>query len=230
MSDKKKPSRKRPQYKLGDNPIIEKFLHNKEKFVDHFYDDKTGLPWDDKDPTKNKGYKTIGKGHLVKPGETFETFDLNKDGKLSEEEADVTFEKDIDTHSTWREKVTQPITPGLAAQLTAFEFNAGGGSPALKEAIGLINENKIDEARARLKRVNTSKGVIMQGLIDRRAAEENLGNTPGVVEPPIKQQIEELKSLTPAKPAAKPVKKKDENEEDAFSVYAHDKSKYNLGE
>jgi len=93
------------------------------------------------------GKNTIGFGHLLKPNEKISDFSSSKTDQLTQEDAENLLYQDIKAHQGWKSKINQgSITPKQEAALTSLAFNLGPNSPAIKEIVDLINQNKHPDA------------------------------------------------------------------------------------
>lgn len=119
---------------------------------------------------------TIGYGHLISQDE----WDTYKNG-ITESEADTLFDSDL---KPFVNKVNEVIDVDMTAHefdaLVLLCFNIGGPDFSTSSAAKLINDPNAQTSYASLedawKAWNKSQGQVMQGLINRRAAEWKIYN------------------------------------------------------
>ena len=149
--------------------------------------------------TGNKGYPTIGAGHLIKTADEFESYreytlgsiaspenrNANsgmplQDFLMSEADMKKLFKKDVDIHTQFKTRITQPITQEMFDALTSIAFNAGweakhpkkGYKMPIQYIIELINKKKYKSAQQKiLTTATTSAGKSLDGLVARRKDE-----------------------------------------------------------
>ena len=111
------------------------------------------------------GNPTIGYGHEVRPGEDFSN-------GITEEQALQLLAQDAQIFiDAINDLVTVPLTQNQFDALLSYVYNTG----SLSGTILLANLNAGDyEGAAAEMDINTSEGVYMQGLENRRIAERNL--------------------------------------------------------
>lgn len=144
--------------------IAEAFLEKHEGYVLHAYQDSGGV-W------------TIGVGHTgpdVHPGMTITPAEC---AGLLQVDA-------LDAMGCVRDAVKVPLTAHQRAALTSFVFNVGqnaflhggpqGGPCTL---LALLNQGKYDQVPKQLMRWVHDNGEVVQGLVNRRAAEVALWNS-----------------------------------------------------
>ena len=144
------------------------------------------------------GLRTIGIGHLIKPGENFpNNVEITKEKALEILASDVKI-----CESSIKTRIKVPLNQNQFDALVSFGFNCGTGVYVQSDACKALNEGKYDEVPLRLlvwckARVN---GVLRknQGLYNRRKSEGEL-----FVKPAIQQSLVKLipwtkKSLTEA--------------------------------
>jgi len=157
---------------------------------------------------ESKGYPTIGAGHLIKDAAEFSKFKeytlksitTGQDGKpvdqkvfsntnssitleaylLTDDEILKLFKKDVDIHTQFSTRITQPITQEMFDALTSIAFNAGWESKHPKKGykmpiqyiVELINKKKYKSAQQKiLTTATTSAGKNLEGLVSRRKDE-----------------------------------------------------------
>ena len=149
----------------------------------------------------NTGFPTIGAGHLIKTASEFESFkdytlagitsDFNvranssiplEDFLMSEEDMKDLFEKDVDTHTQFKSRIKEKITQSMFDALTSLAFNSGWEkNRPIQKVINLINFKKYKAAQEAIKNLAiTSKGEVMQGLVNRRKEETEMFGKEGV--------------------------------------------------
>lgn len=113
------------------------------------------------------GLKTIGVGHLIRPGEIFSTITLN--------EAYDLLAKDL---STAEDCVNQSVKGFLKQNefdaLVSFVFNVGTMAFRRSTMLKYLNKAMNDLAAAEFSKWNKAGGRVVQGLSNRRAAEKKL--------------------------------------------------------
>lgn len=134
------------------------FIAEEEGFRRDAYQDQTGT-W-----TIGFGSTQIN-GRPVQPGDS-----------LNDQEADALFQKDLARHSTFKSKVSAPLTEAQATALHSFEFNLGpniwdgDGAPI----IAAINAGQTQRAAQLMQQFTKSKGQQLPVLVARRQREANL--------------------------------------------------------
>lgn len=113
---------------------------------------------------------TIGYGHTrgVKPGDT-----------ISEAQAEVFLYEDLDgaeraVSSNLSAEVFSTISANHYSALVSFTYNVGAGSLRRSTLLKKINAGDFEAAANEFKRWNKAGGKVLNGLIARRAAEEEL--------------------------------------------------------
>jgi len=148
------------------------------------------------------GLRTIGIGHLIKPGEDFpDGVEITKEKALEILSTDVKLCED-----SIKTRIKVPLNQNQFDALVSFGFNCGTGVYVLSDACKALNEGKYEEVPQRLLAWSKAKinGVLQvnQGLYNRRKSEgelfskKNETNTPvpqPVVEPTTTWTIETLK-------------------------------------
>jgi len=111
------------------------------------------------------GHPTIGFGHLIRPGETFNE-------PLTGVAADELLRKDV--QSAERDVNRSVKVPFLIHQFDAivsFTFNLGGGALAKSTLLKRINAGRHEDVPAQLDRWVYAGGKKLRGLVLRRTAE-----------------------------------------------------------
>lgn len=123
------------------------------------------------------GLWTVGKGHLVKPGERFHPYGPVK--TITQAESDALFEADTaSARNAVANLVMVPLTENQRAALVSLVFNIGNGGFAGSTLLKLLNARDYLGAAAQFPVWNkvTVNGVkkISAGLTSRRARERTL--------------------------------------------------------
>jgi lysozyme len=143
-----------------------------EGLVTHVYLDSGGAP-------------TIGIGHLLTRSERTsgkmiiqgQALDY-RDG-LTEQQCWDLLDQDLDgVEKTVNEAVTVPLNQNQFDALVSFAFNVGNGAFRGSTLLKLLNQGQYDQVPAQLERWNKDNGNVVQGLVNRRAKEIALWNTP----------------------------------------------------
>jgi lysozyme len=111
-----------------------------------------------------KGVWTIGYGHTggVQPGQT-----------CTQEEADAWLQIDIQTAvRAVQTLVKVPLTQDEFNALCDFVFNVGSGNFAASTMLSRLNLGDYAGAAAQFERWDLAGGAVVQGLLNRRIAEE----------------------------------------------------------
>jgi GH24 family phage-related lysozyme (muramidase) len=188
--DGKKMSARLAEKKYGNiikGDILQNIIQNKWP--------KGKMPYPSNSFDDNKGYPTIGAGHLIKTKEEFETFkqytlknitsEENRSANSSvpmqdflmpEDEMKELFKKDVDIHTQFKSRIKEKITQSMFDALTSIAFNSGWEkNKPIEKIIRFINKRKYKSAHNTIKNLaTTSKGEVMQGLVDRRKEEAEM--------------------------------------------------------
>ena len=115
-----------------------------------------------------KGNLTIGYGHEILPGENF-------DGGITKEQALELLSSDVEKFVGYVNKyVKVPLNQHQFDATVSYVFNAGQGNTLIKtQFVSILNSGNYSGAAQQID-INTSGGVYMQGLENRRIAERNL--------------------------------------------------------
>ena len=141
------------------------FILGYEKLRLKEYDDATGKPWA---PEKSEGYKTIGYGHLVRKGEDFSK-------GITVKQAVEMFTTDLgETEDYVNHGITVPLSKGRFDVLISWVFNIGPTKFRRSTLRRLLNAGDYDAPVRELPKWRKSKGKVMTGLVNRRAAEVEL--------------------------------------------------------
>lgn len=143
------------------------------------YDDATGK--EITNVAQAKGYPTIGIGHLltkdelnsgkIKIGDEM----VNWRNGLTDEQINQLARQDTAIAAEAVEKhVEAPLTQNQRDALISFAFNIGANAFKNAGAIKALNEGDIDDFLRRHAQWRKSGGKVMQGLVNRRAAEAEL--------------------------------------------------------
>lgn len=129
------------------------------------YDDATGKPL--AKGQKPQGYPTIGYGHKLG---TFEDLWV-----IAEVEATRLLVSDlVDAESAVNRLVKVPLKQNQYDALVSFVFNVGAGSFSRSTMLKLLNERDYQGAANQFPAWRMSGGVVMAGLVKRRANERAL--------------------------------------------------------
>lgn len=113
------------------------------------------------------GYPTIGYGHLVRSGESF--------NEISETEAEELLRKDVESaERAVLRLVNVPLTDGQFDALVSFTFNLGSGAFQRSTLRRKVNRQAHTEVPAQLMRWVWAGGRKLNGLRKRRSAESIL--------------------------------------------------------
>lgn len=113
------------------------------------------------------GYRTIGYGHLVRSGESF--------NEISETEAEELLCKDVESaERAVLRLVNVPLTDGQFDALVSFTYNLGPGALQCSTLRRKVNRQAHREVPAQLVRWVWAGGRKLNGLIRRRAVEAKL--------------------------------------------------------
>jgi lysozyme len=117
-----------------------------------------------------KGIWTIGWGHTgpeVKLGQT-----------ITQEEADDLFQKDLDHfNQSVSFLITTNINENQFSALVSFEYNLGDGSLEKSHLLIYVNNSQFDLASEEFPKWDHSDGIVVDGLLRRRLAEQTLFNS-----------------------------------------------------
>lgn len=140
-----------------------KFIEQQEGCILHAYNDGTGT-------------LTIGYGHTSSAGLPKVTPDM----QITVGQADQILANDLSKVEAQVTKLVKvPLTQNQFDALVSFQFNTGalGRSSALK----YLNQGDYNQAAQNLTLYNRGGGKVMQGLVNRRAAEKKLFLSPDTV-------------------------------------------------
>ncbi|MDD2900835.1 MAG: glycoside hydrolase family protein [Syntrophales bacterium] len=130
------------------------FIKNEEGCVLHVYRDPAGYP-------------TIGVGHLIKPGEAFDT--------ITEEEALQLLARDLAVaENAVNQMVRVPLTQNQFEALVSFVFNVGSGNFQKSTLLKLLNQGRYDAVPGELAKWRKAGGQVLPGLVARRRREAEL--------------------------------------------------------
>lgn len=143
-----------------------------EGLVTHEYLDSGGAP-------------TIGIGHLLTRSERtsgkimIKGQPLDYRNGLTEQQCWDLLDQDLDvTEQTVNTAVTVPLNQNQFDALVSFTFNVGDGAFRGSTLLRLLNQGQYSQVPAQLRRWTKDNGHEVQGLINRRAKEITLWNTP----------------------------------------------------
>ncbi|CAK0760751.1 lysozyme [Gammaproteobacteria bacterium] len=111
------------------------------------------------------GKPTIGYGHLIKPGENFDT-------GISAKKAELMLANDLlATEDSVKRIVNVPLTQGQFDALVSLVFNIGAGEFQRSTLLRRLNAGDLAGAAEEFLRWNKSGGKVIEGLRRRRVAE-----------------------------------------------------------
>lgn len=114
------------------------------------------------------GKPTIGYGHLIKSGETF-------NGPISDQQATELLRQDLQTaEDAVNRLVTVALTQGQYDALVDFTYNEGQGQLETSTLLSVINKGQLDAAPDQFLRWIYAGGKVQPGLVSRREAEAKL--------------------------------------------------------
>ncbi len=114
------------------------------------------------------GKPTIGYGHLIRPGETF-------NGPISQQQAEALLRKDlVDTEQGIAKAVRVSITQGQFDALASFVFNLGAGRLRSSTLLRKLNAGDYAGAANQFLLWDKAGGKPLKGLTKRRQAERKL--------------------------------------------------------
>jgi GH24 family phage-related lysozyme (muramidase) len=166
-----------------------RLLKKAEGSIPYVYDDGDGT-WPKRRITSytTKGYPTIGVGHLITKDqqERFRKY-LGTGQNMPDDEILALLRYDVNRfEATLRPKIQVPITQSMWDALILQSFNTGANTHAIQTAIERINAKDWKGAQAALASgAKTSKGKVLQALVERRAEEAAMflrDGMPGMVE------------------------------------------------
>lgn len=120
------------------------------------------------------GKDTIGFGHLIKPGEVFDT-------PITREEGERIFKRDVGVaERAVNDLVKVPLNQNQFDALTSFVYNVGRGNFATSTMLAKLNQGDYDGAASEFPRWKYAGGKEYRGLLNRRLAEQATFKTPTV--------------------------------------------------
>ncbi len=134
------------------------FIKGFEKLMSTVYNDAVGKP-------------TVGYGHLIKVGETF-------DEPLTEEQATLLMRADLAiAEDAINSYVTSELNQNRFDALVSLVFNIGVGNFVTSTLLKLLNEGEFVQAADQFPRWNKAGGEVLAGLTRRRDAEMDMFNS-----------------------------------------------------
>ncbi len=128
-----------------------------EGFVDHIY-------------ICSAGYKTVGIGHALKPGE-----DIRWTNGITEEQAYELLKQDIYlAESSVSRLIYTELSDGQFGALVSFSFNLGGGALQRSTMRSMINRYEYEGASEEFEKWCWAGGRKSAGVLRRRLAERGL--------------------------------------------------------
>lgn len=119
------------------------------------------------------GVLTIGCGHVIKAGESFTDITIEQAMQLLRSDVAV-------TELAINRLVTMPLTQNMYDALCSFVFNVGTGAFRTSTLLKMLNAGNPTGAANEFLRWVYGGGHILQGLVNRRAAERTLFMTPAL--------------------------------------------------
>ncbi len=113
------------------------------------------------------GKPHIGYGHLIKPGEDYQSITTGQAEWLLQQDMSWA----IDCVSRM---VRVPLSPGQRAALISFVYNVGCAAFEGSTLLRLLNTGNVEGAADEFLRWNKAGGVVSQGLVDRRFIERDV--------------------------------------------------------
>ena len=137
------------------------------------------------------GLRTIGIGHLIKPGENFpDGVEITKERALEILSADVKLCED-----SINARIKVPLNQNHFDALVSFGFNCGTGVYVISDVCKALNQGKYEEVPQRLLAWSKAKinGVLQvnQGLYNRRKSEGELFSKKIETSTPVPQPVVE---------------------------------------
>lgn len=141
-------------------------IRHEEGFVDHLYNDQAG-------------HCTVGYGHLVHLGPCCGAASempfyggITLQSALALERADVASKSEAIIHNL----VKVPLTQNQFDALSSFVYNVGAGNFMHSTLLVKLNAGDYAGAANEFPRWNKANGIVLQGLVMRRAREAALFN------------------------------------------------------
>lgn len=154
---------------LTTSPAGRKFIEGWEALFLEAYDDKTEKVV--KPGQKVKGTLTIGYGHTTSAGPPKVCIGQT----ITKEEADAILSADLaSVEADVNRVVFAPLDQQQFDALVSLHFNCGCLTNAHCSLLLALNRREYDVAAVDFALYNRSKGVVMKGLVRRRAAEAKL--------------------------------------------------------
>lgn len=116
------------------------------------------------------GVLTIGWGHTAG---VFPGMQITRDQAIAFLESDL-----ASAEAAVARLVKVPLNDNQFSALVSFTFNEGAGNLEGSTLLKLLNRGFYDQVPTQLARWTRSKGVVLDGLVKRRAAEAALWNAP----------------------------------------------------
>ena len=127
--------------------------------------------------TASEKYYTIGYGHYGS--------DVFKGMRITQAQADAYLVKDVATAEKAVNKYNYPYTQDMFDALVSFTYNCGAGNLAKLTNNGT---RTLAQISARIPAYNTAGGKVLNGLVNRRAAEKALFDTYLTMAQPIEEE------------------------------------------
>jgi GH24 family phage-related lysozyme (muramidase) len=113
------------------------------------------------------GKKTIGYGHLIKPGEIF-------CGIMLEQAERILAEDLYEAEKAVHDLVKEPVSQNEFDALVSFTFNLGRNALKNSTLLRLLNAGSIEAAADQFLRWDHAGGKVVHGLTRRRVAERSM--------------------------------------------------------
>jgi GH24 family phage-related lysozyme (muramidase) len=137
-----------------------KFIEQWEGLILHTYDDSTGV-------------LTIGYGHTTAAGNPV----VRGGMAITQQQADQILAQDLKkVEDQVNSLVKVKLTQNQFDALVSYQFNTG--ALARSSALKYLNQGQYEQASKAMTLYNRGGGKVMQGLVNRRTAEQHLFNTP----------------------------------------------------
>lgn len=113
------------------------------------------------------GRNTVGFGHLIKPGETFDT--------ITQDQASALLGQDLlVAENAVNNLVTVTLNQNQFDALVDFTYNLGAGNLRTSHLLAAVNNSDFVTAASEFPKWDHCGGVVCEGLLRRRQAESDL--------------------------------------------------------
>jgi lysozyme len=118
------------------------------------------------------GWKTVGYGHKILSGDSF-TYPMSK------EDAEILMKKDVQfAVNCLNKNVQTPLNQNQFDALCSFVYNLGQGNFLTSSLHSKLQEGDVAGASLEFPKWCRAGGIVSQGILKRRLAEQTLFNTP----------------------------------------------------